>query len=76
MCLKQKCQQLLVFLWPIFHPHPIPLSIMCLEGENVLPCRDHGLAGAYCGRHHHPDVQMHSIGGGGDGYKAILVLTI
>ena len=44
---------------------------MYLEGENVLPCRDHGLAGAYCGRHHHPDVQMHRIGGGGggDGYK-------
>ena len=31
------------------------------EGENVLPCCDQGLAGAYCGRHHHPDVQMHTI---------------
>ena len=25
----------------------------------MLPCRDQGLAGAYCGRHHRPDVHMH-----------------
>ena len=59
--LQQRCQELLVFLRPIFHSYPShPISpALCLEGENVLPCRDQGLAGAYCGRHHRPDVHMH-----------------
>ena len=38
-----------------YHQHCVEIH---LEVKNVLPRRDHGLAGAYCGRCRHPDVHV------------------
>ena len=38
-----------------YHQHCVEIH---LEVKNVLPRRDHGLAGAYCGRCRRPDVHV------------------
>ena len=38
-----------------YHQHRVEIH---LEVKNVLPRRDHGLAGAYCGRCRRPDVYV------------------
>ena len=45
-----------VWRWTMYyHQHCVEIH---LEVKNVLPRRDHGLAGAYCGRCRHPDVHV------------------